>query len=137
MSENEAKAAVHVDTGESPPKKRLSARRISCIIGVLIVVYILVVVFLIPPRKSVDWNGAPLDDGHIVRHRVDGRIGIVTWSKGGQCGVRFSCNYSSPKIYELVTCESFELILLSQNEEGNLYWRWNRREVPSHDPSNP
>lgn len=137
MSGNDAKVTVNVDSGDGKTGKGLSARRISCIIGALILIYLVIVYFLLPRRESVDYNGAPLRGGHIVRHRIDGRIGIITWSKYGQCGVRFSCNYSSPKIYELVTCESFELILLSEKEEGDLYWRWNRREVPTHDPANP
>jgi len=137
MSEDRDKPVVRVDTGATGEKKRPSARRILTISVVALVVFILALVFLLPPRQSVDYNGAPLNPGKIVRHRIDGRIGIVTWSKSGQCGVRYSCNYSSPKIYELVTCESFELILLSAKEEEDLYWRWNRREVPSHDPANP
>jgi hypothetical protein len=138
MSEEVNKESVRVDSGTVREKKRIfSARRVLTICLCILALYVLIVVFLVDPPKSVDCNNAPLEEGYIVRHRVDGRIGIVTWSKGGKCGVRFACNYSSPKIYQLVECESFELILLSEKEEGNLYWRWNRREVPSHDPANP
>ena len=137
MSEGATRESVRVESEVVPEKKRLSLRRIVTICLCIIVLYVLIVAFLLPRPDAVDWNGAPLKEGAIVRHRVDGRIGIVTWSESGQCRVRFACNYSSPKIYQLVECESFELILLSETEEGNLYWRWNRREVPSHDPANP
>ena len=110
MSERLNLESVRVDSGVVREKKRLSPRRIVTICLCIVALYILVVVFLLPARRSVDCNGAPLEEGHIVRHRVDGRIGIVTWSQRGQCGVRFACNYSSPKIYQLVECESFELM---------------------------
>ena len=117
--------------------RRLSAQRTIAVAIGAILAFLLIAFVLWPSTKSVDTNGAPLEEGYIVRHRVDGRIGIVTWSERGQCGVRFSCNYSSPQIYQLVVCESFELILLSENEEENLYWRWNRREAPKDEQPRP
>lgn len=58
--------------------------------------------------------------GKVVRHRVDGRAGIVTSNVGAFLRVRFSSNYTSQNSYELVECMPFEVV--EANDE-DLYWR--------------
>ena len=81
-------------------------------------------------------NSKPRDDdaflpGQIVRHRMDGRIGIVL-SNGSPLKVRFSCNYTTNSNFEVIGCEPFELVPLTKEDEEDLYWR--RRVRPPHSP---
>lgn len=69
--------------------------------------------------------------GQLVRHRMDGRMGIVI-DNSQSLKVRFSCHYTSSGNYELYDCEPFELAKLTEEDEENLYWR--RRERPPHSP---
>ena len=80
-------------------------------------------------------NSKPRDDafppGQLVRHRMDGRIGVVL-SNGSPLKVRFSCNYTTSSNFEVIGCETFELVPIAKEDEENLYWR--RRERPPHSP---
>lgn len=103
------------------------AKFVIVVLSSLVLLVILVSLFL---RRQHDGAGDFIP-GQLVRHRIDGRMGIVI-SNSRAVQVRFSCHYTSPGNYEVFDCEPFELVKLTEEDEDNLYWR--RRERPPHSP---
>jgi len=100
--------------------------RIKVIIVAMVIVGILV--FL----AVVDHPIEGFEEGQLVRHRMDGRIGIVTSSGMLGLKVRWSYNYTSQRNFEELRCYSFELVRVTELQEEYLYWR--TRERPVHSP---
>lgn len=123
--ENENEAKKEVDALE----KAIRVRLILILGGGLLISSIIVSLVLWDLSKRPEGADA-FPPGQLVRHRMDGRLGVVLKANHDGLNVRFSCNYTAKSNFETFCCQPFELVPLTKEDEENLYWR--RRERPPH-----
>jgi hypothetical protein len=100
-----------------------------CFIAIGLGVGCMVLSFVLSCRRHKGAEDFP--PGQLVRHRMDGRMGIVV-DNSHALRIRFSCNYTSAGNFEVFDCEPFELVKLTDDDEQNLFWRL--RERPTRSP---